>query len=61
MRKAVDWAVGIARPARVFLFAVHAPGTLHKKVEAYLAAEGWTQTRREQARGADLFVLDPPR
>jgi hypothetical protein len=59
-RKIVELALN-ARPARVFLFAVHAPGTLHRKVEAYLAAAGWQQTRREQTRGADLYVFNAPR
>jgi len=54
--KSVALAIS-ARPARIFLLAVHAPDSLSPKVEEHLAAAGWAVTRREHQMGADLFVF----
>ncbi len=53
-RTSVELAAS-ARPARIFLLAVHPPESFRDKVEGHLAAAGWRLTRREQRPGADLF------
>jgi hypothetical protein len=55
-RNAVSRAIS-SHPARIFLLAVHAPGSLHQEVEGHLANAGWKLTGQQQRPGADLFVF----